>query len=287
MTAPVPPPVVPDPADPADPEDPADPAGRAGRAAPADRAGRADPADPAAPNQLRAFVAVYQLLLRSVATRGRLVAIGALAVVSLLTALAVHASSPYDSLGAATGYVDGNLTALVPVAVLVFGAATLGDLIDDGALVYLWLRPVPSRVHVMAAWAATVSIAIPLVGAPVLLAAAVIDPDPGLLVGTIMGALLAICAYSGLFVMAGIRFRRAVPWGLVYILIWEGFVASAGETAAKLAIRSYVRSILSQQTGQALNLAEFNLASGILVPLVVTVVALAYANRRLARIDVA
>lgn len=239
------------------------------------------------PNQFAAFLGVYRLLLRSVATPGRLFAIGALAAISLLTAVAVSASSPFNPLNAATGYVDGNLSTLLPVAVLVFGAATLGDLADDGSLVYLWLRPVPARIHVLAAWAATVTISVPLVGLPVLLAAAVIEPDGSLLAATAIGALVAISAYSALFVMAGIRFRRALPWGLVYILIWEGFVASAGETAAKLAIRSYVRSILAELTGQSLKLGEFTLASGILVPLAVTVAALAYASRRLARSDIA
>ncbi len=239
------------------------------------------------PNQWAAFMAVYRLLLRSVATPGRLIAIGVLAAVSMLTAVIVHLANPYDQLGAATGYVNANLSTLVPVAVLVFGAATLGDLADDGSLVYLWLRPVPARVHVLAAWAATVTICVPLVGAPVLLASALIEPNGSLLAGTAIGGLVAISAYSALFVMGGIRFRRALPWGLVYILIWEGFVASAGQTAAKLAIRSYIRSILAEYTGQSLKLAEFTLASGILVPLGVTVVALAYASRRLARTDIA
>ncbi len=242
---------------------------------------------PSNPSQAAVFVAVYGLLLRSVATRGRLAAIGALAVISIATALAVNASSPFDPLEAAIGYVNGNLSTLVPVAVLVFGAATLGDLVDDGTLVYLWLRPVPARVHVLAAWAATVTITVPLVGAPLVLATAMIEADGPLIGATILGLLVGISAYSALFVMAGIRFRRALPWGLVYILIWEGFVASAGETAARLAVRSYVRSILAQLTDQSIKLAEFNLASGILVPLGVTVVALAYASRRLARTDVA
>ncbi len=240
-----------------------------------------------APSQAAVFVAVYRLLLRSVATPGRLAAIGALAVVSILTALAVNASSPFDPLDAATGYVNGNLSTLVPVAVLVFGAATLGDLVDDGTLVYLWLRPVPARVHVLAAWAATVTIAVPLVGAPLVLATAMIEADGPLIGATVLGLLVGISAYSALFVMAGIRFRRALPWGLVYILIWEGFVASAGETAARLAVRSYVRSILAQMTDQSIKLAEFNLASGILVPLGVTAATLAYASRRLAHTDVA
>lgn len=242
---------------------------------------------PGTVDQQAAFVAVYRLLLRSVATRGRLAAIGALALVSVLTAVLVNASGPDDAVEAATGYLNGNLSTLVPVAVLVFGAATLGDLVDDSTLVYLWLRPVPPRVHVLAAWAATVSIVLPLVGAPLLLATAVISVDGGVIGAVALGTVVAVVAYAAVFVLAGIRFKRALPWGLVYILIWEGFVASAGETAAKLALRSYTRSIVAQLTDQSLKLGDFNLASGILVPLAVAVVALAYASRRLANTDVA
>lgn len=240
-----------------------------------------------APEAATVFVAVYKLLLRSVATRGRLLAIAALDVVSVFVALSVHLVGPDDPLRAGVGYANANLTTLVPVAVLVFATATLGDLIDDGSLVYLWLRPVPAHLHVLAAWAATVTITLPLVGAPVLLATALIEPDGGLLAGTLIGALVAIAAYSALFVTGGIRFRRALPWGLAYILIWEGFVALAGETASKLAVRSYVRSILSEMSGERIRLGEFSLAAGIIVPLVVGALVLWYGSRRLAKSDVA
>lgn len=240
-----------------------------------------------APQAATVFAAVYRLLVRSIATRGRLLAIAALNVVSVSIALVVHLVGPEDPLGTGLGYANANLTTLVPVAVLVFGTATLGDLIDDGSLVYLWLRPVPSYLHVAAAWAATVTITLPLVGAPVLIATAVISTDSGLLTGTLVGLLVAIAAYSALFVTGGIRFRRSLPWGLAYVLIWEGFVALAGETASKLAVRSYVRSILSETTGERLRLGEFSLATGIVVPLVVGALVLFYATRRLAKTDVA
>ena len=81
---------------------------------------------------------------------------------------------PDDPLSAGVDFVNTNIATLIPVAVLVFGAAALGDLIDDGSLVYLWLRPVPSWVHVVAAWAATVTVVIPLVLVPVV---AVDGPD--------------------------------------------------------------------------------------------------------------
>lgn len=238
------------------------------------------------PSPTVVFWAVYRLLLRSVATTGRLVAVGLLAAISVLTALAADAHQTSSSLDTGVGYVSGNLVTLVPVAVLVFASATLGDLMDDGSLVYLWLRPVSPKVHLLAAWAATVSVIVPLVLAPLVLATAVIDSSPDLMAGTIVAGLVAVAAYSALFVTGGIRFRRALPWGLVYILIWEGFIASAGKSAAKLAVRSYVRSILSDQTGVRIKLAVFSTSTGIIVPLLAGALALWYGSRRLAHTDV-
>ncbi len=239
------------------------------------------------PNLWAVFSAEYRLLVRAIATKGRLAAVGALAMVGLLMALAVSASDPFNPMRSATGYVDGYLSTLTPVAVLVFGAATLGDLIDDATLVYLWLRPVPARIHVLAAWAATVTITLPLVTAPMLLGAAIIHPGDGVWLAAVLGALVATLTYGAMFVLAGIRFKRALPWGLVYILIWEGFVATAGETASKLAVRSYVRSILAQITDLSLKLGDRSLVASFLVPALVTALALTYASRRLAKTDVA
>jgi len=233
------------------------------------------------------FTSLYALLVRSAATRGRLAAVGALSGLSIFTAVIAHASSPDDPFQAGVDFASANLVTLLPVAVLVFGAGTLGDLIDDGSLVYVWLKPVPTHLPVLAAWAATVTIVLPLVGLPVILSTAILDGDSGLLAGTALAVLVGALAYSALAVTAGIRFRRALPWGLMYILLWEGFAAGAGSTATRLAIRSYLRSILSQLADHPLDLADFTLASGILVPLAAGAAALLYATRRLAKTDIA
>ncbi|MCB0964172.1 MAG: hypothetical protein KDA98_12890, partial [Acidimicrobiales bacterium] len=52
------------------------------------------------PDTATALRAEYRLLLRSIATRGRIVAIGALAALSVLTALFVRLSDPSDPLDA-------------------------------------------------------------------------------------------------------------------------------------------------------------------------------------------
>lgn len=238
------------------------------------------------PRLFTAFRAEHGLLLRAVTTRGRMSAILLLAGISIFAALMVNMSDPWNTLDAGVDYVNSNLSTLIPVATLVVGSATLGTLRDDGSLVYLWLRPVPSWLHVLSAWAATVTVILPLVGAPVLLATAMIHSEPDLLAATLVAGLLGITTYSALAVMIGVRFNRALPLGLVYILIWEGFIASAGDTAAKLSVRGYLRTILSDRVGVDLDLAVVSPTTAIVVPIVVTAVALAYASHRLANTDV-
>lgn len=233
------------------------------------------------------FVALYRLFLRTTATRGRLVAIGALTTISVLSALMARVASPDDPFDAAASFVVANLTTLLPVAVLVFGAGAIGDLIDDGSLVYVWLRPIPTRLPVIAAWAATVTIVFPLVAVPVLFGTALIEPASELLGATALALIVGTPAYAALAVTAGVRFRRALPWGLAYILLWEGFVASAGSTAGRLAVRSYLLSIVVQLADHPIRVGRYTLASGVIVPLTAGVLALVYASRRLARTDVA
>lgn len=107
------------------------------------------------------------------------------------------AGNPIDPLARGVGFVNWEHRDVDPdVAVLVFGAAVLGDLIDDGSLVYLWLRPVPSWVHVLARWAATVTVVVPLVLVPVVVATAIIDTSPQLVEAAALGGLVAVMGYG-------------------------------------------------------------------------------------------
>ena len=233
--------------------------------------------------QLRAL---YLLILRSVASRGRVVALGALSALGIVVAALIDA----DARGAAR-FVDGfGLVVVVPLTTLVFASAALGDIIDDGTMVYLWLRPVRRWKIVVAAALATITVVIPVVVVPVMVAAALTGTGTDLVVGAGVASLLGTVAYAGIFVMLGIRVRRALLWGLLYVFIWEGFVARAGDTANRLAIRAYTRSVLSDialSGARPLRQATISPAFAYTVPLAVCAVALAYATRRLTRQDVA
>jgi ABC-2 type transport system permease protein len=98
---------------------------------------------------------------------------------------------------------------------------------------------------------------------------------------------VGVIAYSALFVWAGLIVKNSIVWGLAYILIWEGIVAAFGSLAAKLAIRGYTRSIITDRTGVDLDLGDLPLAAGVAVPLIAAGVLLALAGIRLRSMEVA
>ena len=234
------------------------------------------------------MTAVYGVLAQTLVTRSRLLALGALGLVAVAIGAAQGAADLFDPARSATRLIDAyGLSLFAPVVSLVFAAAALGDPSEDGTLVYLWLRPVRRASIVTAAFAASCSVALPVTVIPLVLAALLSSGEPELVTGTLVSSAVAVTAYCALFVWLGLKTRRSLVWGLAYILIWEGFVARAGDTAAKLAVRAYSRSILSEMTDVPLNLAEISFGAAIAVPLLVAVAALAVASRRLARQDVA
>jgi ABC-2 type transport system permease protein len=235
---------------------------------------------------VKQFAALYDLILRTQASRARLLVLGALGVVGIVIGFAIGAS---DSPGrAGTVFIDNfGLALVVPVTTLVFASAALGDFIDDGTMVYLWLRPVKRWKLAVSAAAASFTVTLPLVLLPLVVAAAVTGKGSDLVVGTALAATIGIAAYTGLFVTLGVRVKRSLLWGLLYIFIWEGFVARAGHNASRLAIRAYTRSVLSGITGYHLELADISRPYRYITPLVVLVLALVYATHRLHVQDVA
>jgi ABC-2 type transport system permease protein len=102
----------------------------------------------------------------------------------------------------------------------------------------------------------------------------------------VLATVVGLVAYVCVFTLLGVWLKRFIVWGLAYILIWEGFIAQAGAGVARVALRKYTRSILVERTGVDLELADFPLAMGVIVPFVVAVAALALAAWRLSGQDV-
>jgi ABC-2 type transport system permease protein len=231
----------------------------------------------------------YGIVLRQLITRGRIAALVMVGAVVAGIAFAVGASADRsDPVETGVRLIsDLGFTTLVPIVALVFASAALGDMREDGTLVYLWLRPMDRWPIVVGAWLASITVSLPLTLVPLTVSAIAVDGGTDLVVATVVAGTVGVIAYSALFVLAGLLLKNAIVWGLGYVLIWEGIVAAFGSFAAKLAIRGYTRSILTAITDIDLDLGDLSLGAGVAVPLVASVVALALASIRLRAMDVA
>ena len=81
--------------------------------------------------------------------------------------------------------------------------------------------------------------------------------------------------------------RRALVWGLAYVLIWEGAVAHAARGAARISIQVQVRSVLAAICSHVPPRNAVATTTGVIAPLAVVALALALTTWWLARVDVA
>ena len=231
--------------------------------------------------------AVFKLLLRLQLTFPRLATMVVLGGLFVVVAVAIAAGRRGSALRNATNFVSNvGFVVLVPVASLVFASSSLGDTVEDQTLVYLWLRPLARWRLTLASMAASLVIVWPLVIIPMVIGAELAGGDADLVVATALATTVGVFAYVGIFTAFGLRVRNVLLWGLLYVFIWEGFVAGASDTAARLAIRAYLRSQLAAATGVELRLGAISLPWTWVTPLLVGLVGAALTTRWLRRRDV-
>ncbi|MEM9566069.1 MAG: hypothetical protein AAGA93_25845 [Actinomycetota bacterium] len=235
-----------------------------------------------------AIGALYRLVLRHQLTRGRLVLFGVILTICTILGWLIGRSNVTrvaDTVDVVSAF---GLGLIVPVVALVLGSAALGNWVEDETLVYVWLRPVARSRLALAAVAAAATVAVPItVFSLGIMAALGSGGDADALLGTVIGSTLGSLAYVAVFVALGLLVKRALLWGLVYVFIWEFFIARAGDGAARLSINSYASSLLADYSGQSIRLADRSLTASYIVLLAITWVALAFTTWRLQRANVA
>ncbi len=236
------------------------------------------------------LLALYRVLSRNLLSRGRLTLIGMLGVLSILVAFAINRGNDGDpGLDAGVTFVWFlGLGLVVPIISLVLASSSFGDLVEDETLVYLWHRPSPRWMLAVAAWASSTTVAIPATVIPLSVAGYIASGfDLKVFGASALAITVATAAYSSLFVFLGLLVRRALIWGLMYLFIWELFVARVGNGAATLSIITYPSSILASIADVELAQADRSVLTGILVPLIVSAIAMALTTWRLDNVDVA
>ena len=182
------------------------------------------------------------------------------------------------------------LSTVTPLVALVLAVTAIGDERESGTIVYLATSRL-SRLRV-----ATEKTAAAVVCALVLLLPAflsVLYLGNRLGIGTdnvlrgIAGTALVAAVYAAVFVAVGLVLRRALIAGIIYILVWEGAIATVAPSAERVSLTAWGRAIAD---GGLVGLTDglvptLQGPTGAIVLIAVTLVATALAGWRLGRMD--
>lgn len=209
---------------------------------------------------LRAFAAMFVLAVRQQVRGWRLVVLGLLFLLPGALAAVVYHTSPETFRRSSPGEIlvfDFLLImvphALAPLAALLGSAGIIRDDVEEQTLTYLLLRPLPRTAIYALKLLAAVLVAAVLtvvfsVGTLLFIARLTGDlPAAGLPMQSLKIAAafsLAEVVYCSLFALLSLFMRRALLVGVVYIILFEGILASFDTIARRLTVMYYFRVLV-------------------------------------------
>lgn len=232
---------------------------------------------------------VLRLTLRSLVSGRRPAALVLLALVPVIAALAYTGSDA--SVDPRIFWARLVQRLLIPTVgafiAVVVGASALGDEREDGTILYLVSTPLPRRALVATAIAASWLVVMGLL-APSLLVSGIVAlgdrASAGSLLWPLAGIALAALCYCALAAWLSLVTRRPVVVGVIYILLWEGSIATFAASADRLSIAAYGRAIAVEGVPDV-NAPGTSGGIAALVLIVVTALAGWRATRRLGRTE--
>ena len=191
--------------------------------------------------------AVYQLTLRQLSGRWRLLIMTVLASLPVVIALLMMRSSEAPSVSDfETAILSAMLAgSIAPLVVLAIAAAAFANELEDRTLANLTLSPIPRWKIAVPKLLATITIAAPFIAVSAFLTSWVaFIGDPAASTAVTVSALAGVALYAAAFVWLGLVSPQAIGVGLLYIVLWEGFFAGFVSGARLLSIRHYAIAIM-------------------------------------------
>jgi ABC-2 type transport system permease protein len=232
------------------------------------------------------ILAIADATARAVLGRRRTILLALLAAVPVLVALLARGGGVSATETTALSIDLLVVRAVLPIVALVLGTGALGSELEDGTAVYVLASPVARwRIVVAKLLVAFVGTAI-LAGGSTLLTGLILAEDAasfGLVWASVLGVLVGAAVYCALFVALSLVTTRAFIVGLIYVLVWEGALASLFGGTRFLSVRQYVVGVadgIGQPPGQPFG-DTLPLESALMLAVVVFVLAAALAVERL------
>jgi ABC-2 type transport system permease protein len=231
---------------------------------------------------------VYRLTLRSLLDGRRTLALALLALVPLFPAIVFAAAGDIEPQLFWARLVQRLIIPTVAAFVaVVIGASALGDEREDGTILYLLSTPVSRLGLVVTKVLASWTVAAALVTPPALVAGLIAlrgEATAGRILWPLIGMLAAMLAYCAVTAWLSTVTRRPVVIGVLYILLWEGSIATFAASADRLSIAAYGR-VLAVEGVVDVNAPEFSAPVAVIVLAVVVALAVRAAARRLSRTE--
>ena len=172
---------------------------------------------------------------------------------------------------------------VLPLTALIIGTSVLGAEIDDGSIVQLLATPVPRSVVIASKYVVATVLTMIFVALPELLAGLIATGGATkLAIGLFVGALAGSAMYNAIFVMLSVLTTRAIAFGLLYVLIWEGLLGNLVAGAKLLSVGHYSLGIANAIAHDSNLNAGLSAGTAIGMGAVVTAAALVVAARGLA-----
>ncbi|HYM52605.1 MAG TPA: ABC transporter permease subunit [Candidatus Dormibacteraeota bacterium] len=233
------------------------------------------------------------ITLRQLLSRRRTLLLLLLGGVLVLVALIVRlAGEESRALPVTAGLLATlGVATLMPLVALLFGTGAIGSELEDGTAVYLLAKPIRRSTILLTKLAVASACAILLTCGPMLLAGLIGAGDlgDGLVLGFVAAAAIGSILYSALFVSLSLATRRALVFGLGYVLIWEGVLSGLFPGTRTFSVRQITLAFADAFAGVPPEVfdAQLELTTAVVMAGIVLVAATALAIRRLVGIEIA
>ena len=141
---------------------------------------------------------------------------------------------------------------LLPLVALLFGSALISDSVDSKTLTYFLTRPI-SRLSIflgefMAYVVTVLTLTVPCIVLTYLVLCVGTPQGTGFgapdLVQDLAACALTLFTYGGVFALLGVSLKRPLIPGLLFLFVWEGFVANFPGDAPNYTLTAYARSLI-------------------------------------------
>jgi ABC-2 type transport system permease protein len=230
---------------------------------------------------------VASITLRATLGRKRAFLLVLAPVVLILITLLLKATRPAGAPWPSRILGEFGFSVVLPLTALIIGTSVLGAEIDDGSILHLLATPVRRSSVIVTKFAVAAVLTMIVVAIPELLAGLIATGGATkLAIGLFVGALTGSVIYSALFVMLSALTTRAMAVGLLYVLIWEVILGNFVSGARILSVEHYSLGVANSIAHDSALNAGLTLTTSLVMGIIVTVVTLVLATRRLSDFSV-